>query len=213
MATGSLVNGWSNTEMVLLKNPLKFIRLVSTSLLILATSHALADYEAGLEAAQNGDYETALREFTAAAEEGLVVAQYNLAILYFSGRGVEQDFDQAFRWTVAAADQGHTQAQFNLGALYYQGQGTSRDREAALEWYTKAGNADYAPAQYNIGEMYFRGDGIRRDLVRAHAWISRAIENEHQTAGELLEEIEADMSETQLSEARRLLARLKIGLD
>ena len=182
-------------------------------LLTLLASQARADYEAGLTAAQNGDYETALREFTVAAEEGLDVAQFNLAILYFSGRGVEQNFDEAFRWTAAAADQGHTQAQFNLGALYYQGQGVRRNRETALEWYIKAGNADYAPAQYNIGEMYFRGDGIRKDLIRAHAWISRAIENDHATAADLLNEIESGMSETQLSEARRMFARLKIGLD
>ena len=199
--------------MKLFSNRLTFKYWTTSILLVLLTSQAQADYEAGLEAAQNGDYETALREFTVAAEEGLVVAQFNLAILYFSGRGVERNFDEAFRWTSAAADQGHTQAQFNLGALYYQGQGTRRDRETALEWYIKAGNADYAPAQYNIGEMYFRGDGISKDLVRAHAWISRAIENDHETAAELLEDIESGMSEAQLSEARRMLARLKIGLE
>jgi len=193
--------------------PKPLIRCAGAILFFLLASQVQADYEAGLEAAQNGDYETAAREFTAAAEEGLEVAQYNLAILYFSVVGVEQDFDEAFRWTAAAADQGHTQAQFNLGALYYQGQGTGRDRETALEWYIKAGNENYAPAQYNIGEMYFRGDGIRKDIIRAHAWISRAIENEHQTAAELLEEIEADMSDAELSEARRMFARLKIGRD
>lgn len=189
------------------------VRCTATLLLVLLTGLAYGDYEAGLEAARNGDYETALREFKIAAEDGLEMAQYNLAILYFSGRGVEQNFAEAFRWTAAAADQGHTQAQFNLGALYYEGQGTRRDRETALQWYIKAGNADYPPAQYNIGEMYFHGDGVKKDIIRAHAWISRAIENNHQTAAELLDEIEAGMSDTQLSEARRMLARLKIGLE
>ncbi|MBT8147913.1 MAG: sel1 repeat family protein [Gammaproteobacteria bacterium] len=197
--------------MKLIKARKIYLRGLSALLFVLLAGQAQADYEAGLLAAQNGDYETALQEFTVAAEEGLVVAQYNLAILYFSGRGVEQNFDEAFRWTVAAAEQGHTQAQFNLGALYYQGQGTRRDRETALEWYIKAGNADYTPAQYNIGEMYFHGDGIDKDLIRAHAWISRALENQHETAAGLLEEIEDDMSESQLRDARRMLARLKIG--
>ena len=189
------------------------LKFCSSILLLLLATQALADYEQGLIAAQNGDYETALREFTSAAEEGLMVAQYNLAILYFTGRGVQQDFTEAFRWTAAAAEQGHTEAQFNLGALYYAGQGTGRDREQAMQWYIRAGNADYAPAQYNIGEMYFRGDGIPKDSIRAHAWLSRAVENNHDSAGDLLEDIENDLSDEQLSEARRLFARLKIGLE
>jgi TPR repeat protein len=193
--------------------PLTLLRCTAVAVLILSAGRAWGDYEAGLQAAQNGDFETAFREFSVAAEDGLMMAQFNLAILYFSGRGVEQDFQQAFRWTQAAADQGHTQAQFNLGALHYEGQGTRRDREVALQWYIRAGNADYAPAQYNVGEMYYLGDGIDKDLIRAHAWLSRAIENQHETALELLQEIENDMSQAQLSEARRMFARLKIGLE
>jgi TPR repeat protein len=193
--------------------PFTLIRCTAFGLLILIAGRAWGDYETGLQAAQNGDFETAFEEFSIAAEEGLMMAQFNLAILYFSGRGVERDYQQAFRWTRAAADQGHTQAQFNLGALYYEGQGTRRDREVALQWYVRAGNADYAPAQYNVGEMYYLGDGIDKDLIRAHAWLSRAIENQHETAPELLQEIENDMTQAQLSEARRMFARLKIGLE
>ncbi|MCB1672354.1 MAG: sel1 repeat family protein [Pseudomonadales bacterium] len=192
---------------------MKPFKLTVVALLFSAFGQVAADYEDGLAAAQRGDYETALQEFKDAAEDGLMMAQYNLAILYFSGRGTEQNFAEAFRWTAAAADQGHTQAQFNLGALYYEGQGTGKNRQTALEWYEKAGSADYAPAQYNAAEMYFRGDGIERNLVRAHAWASRALENDHEEAPALLENIEADMSAAQLSEARRLFARMKIGMD
>ncbi|MEZ5492364.1 MAG: tetratricopeptide repeat protein [Gammaproteobacteria bacterium] len=192
---------------------MKIFKWFLSAWLILAANLAMADYEAGLTAAQNGDYQTALREFTVAAEEGVMMAQYNLAILYFSGRGVEPDMEQAFRWTAAAAEQGHTQAQFNLGALYYEGQGTKRDRQSALDWYIKAGNAEYTPAQYNVAEMYFLGDGIEKDLVRAHAWASRAVENDHDPARDLLENIEDDISTADLREARRLLARMKIGMD
>lgn len=189
-------------------------RLRSTVVLslLLIAGQACADYEDGLIAAQNGDYETALREFTLAAEEGLMMAQFNLGILYFSGRGTEQNFSEAFRWTAAAAEQGHTQAQFNLGALYYEGQGTERDRQQALTWYLAAANADYAPAQYNVAEMYFQGEGSGQELVRAHAWASRAIENDYEAASDLLESIEDDLSAAQLAEARRLFARMKIGM-
>lgn len=186
---------------------------ISVALLILTYSTTvLADYEAGIAAAQNGDYVTALREFTVSAEEGLDLAQYNLAILYFSGQGVEQNFEEAFRWTVAAAEQGHIAAQFNLGALYYEGQGTKQDRQTAFEWYKEAGEADYAPAQFNLAEMYYLGNGVKKDLVYAHAWVKRALENEYSFAEELLNNIEDNLSSSQLSEARRLFARMKIGL-
>ena len=61
-----------------------------------------ADYEDGLAAAQAGDYATALREFTAAAEAGLDLAQYNLATMYETGEGVAQDLVQAHFWASAA---------------------------------------------------------------------------------------------------------------
>ena len=83
---------------------------------------AQADYEAGVNAAFDGDYDTAFREFSAAAEEGLMLAQYNLGILYFTGRGVEADAEQAFRWTLAAAEQDHTAAQFNVASLFFTGE-------------------------------------------------------------------------------------------
>jgi TPR repeat protein len=181
--------------------------------LSLFSSHSVfADYEAGITAAQNGDFETAFNEFTIAAEDGLAIAQFNLAILYFSGQGVEQNVDQAFKWTAAAAEQGHITAQFNLGALYYEGQGTRRDRETAFQWYEKAANADHAPAQFNLAEMYYLGNGVKKDPIYAHAWISRAIENDYTAGQDLLEDIEDDLNSDQLREARRLFARMKIGL-
>lgn len=191
----------------------KRILTVFAGIALLATQAVRADYADGVAAAQNGDYDTAFAEFSQAAEDGLMMAQFNLAILYFSGRGVDQDFQQAFRWTMAAADQGHVQAQFNVGALYYEGQGVSRDRRQALEWYLRAGNAEYAPAQHNVAEMYYLGNGVDQDLVRAHAWASRAVENGLESSVDLLNDIEDDMSDAQLREARRLLARMKIGRD
>jgi TPR repeat protein len=103
-----------------------------------------ADYEDGVEAAAAGDYATALKEFTVAAEAGLDLAQYNLAILYFTGQGVAQDYAEALRWTKAAAEQGHLNAQFNLGALHYTGTGTAVDMAQAFAWYEQAAEGQHA---------------------------------------------------------------------
>ena len=77
-----------------MKNIFSIVCASSTFLLLLSSTVALADYEDGVEAAFSGDYDTAFKEFTIAAEEGLSLAQFNLGILYFTGQGVEQDFDE-----------------------------------------------------------------------------------------------------------------------
>ena len=65
-------------------------------LVLLCSSIAnFADYEEGVEAAFSGDFETAFREFTSAAEDGLSLAQYNLGILYFTGQGVSKNLEEA----------------------------------------------------------------------------------------------------------------------
>jgi TPR repeat protein len=183
------------------------------SILVLGVAPAVfADYEAGVNAAFDGDYDTAFEEFTAAAETGLDLAQYNLGILYFTGQGVDQDYAEAFKWTQAAAEQGHLAAQFNLGFLYYEGQGTERDPKVAMQWYEAAGNAGHGEAAFLMARMYQEGDSVDADPVLAHAWASMAISNDHQEAGSLRQKIEDDMEPALLSQARRLFARWQIEM-
>ena len=44
-----------------------------------------ADFQKGLDAAQKGDYTTAIEEWKPSAEQGNVDAQYNLGIMYNYG--------------------------------------------------------------------------------------------------------------------------------
>jgi uncharacterized protein len=175
-------------------------------------TESTGDYEAGITAAQNGDFETALREFTGAAEQGLDLAQYNLGILYYSGLGVKADHNKAYEWTKKAAEQGHLAAQFNLGTLYFNGHGTRRNPEEAFQWYSVAAQQDHAQAQYNLGTMYRDGSGVKQDYVKAHFWANVSRENEFYAAAELQQEIAALMRPEQKAQAERefiewLLAR------
>ena len=171
---------------------------------------AFGDYEDGVNAALAGDYDTAFREFTIAAEEGLDLAQYNLGILYFTGQGAEQDYEQAFRWTEAAALQGHAGAQLNLGSLYYFGNGVREDRDAAVEWYGNSARAGNAAAAFTLAEMYRDGDHVDRDPVQAHAWAAWAARYDHPEGGTMMDELEDRLQPEQLSEARRIFARWQI---
>ena len=73
-----------------------------------------ADFDAGLEAYHEGDYEAALQAFKPLAERGDAIAQYRLGLMYKNGEGVPQDDVEAVRWFRKAAEQGHAGAQSYL---------------------------------------------------------------------------------------------------
>lgn len=214
------------------------LRALCCAIALFASPGVLADYEDGVNAAFKGDFETALHEFTLAAEAGLDLAQYNLGILYFTGQGVERDVVEAFRWTEAAALQGHVAAQFNLGSLYYAGDGVEANPEKAVEMFRLAGRAGHANAALILANMFadgelsttdamagepglfdrltsyvselFYGSPANDDLVMAHTWANVAIANESGEADVLRTELEGRMSDEELSRARRQFAQWQI---
>ena len=144
-----------------------WVTLLTWISLPFTTVPAAADYEDGVNAAFAGDFDTAFREFSLAAQQGLDLAQYNLAILYFTGQGVDQDYEQAFRWTEAAAVQGHINAQANLASLYLEGTGVTRNVAQAINWFSAAARSGHASAAMTLTAMYRDGEPIGQDIVQA----------------------------------------------
>ena len=71
----------------------------------LAASLAVAGpLEDGAEAAERGDYATALRLTRQLAEEGYAVAQNNLGLMYLEGKGIPQKEYVAMRLFRRAAE-------------------------------------------------------------------------------------------------------------
>ena len=116
-----------------------------------------------------GDYATALRLLRSLAAQNDVTAEFNLGIVYDSGRGVPVDHAEALRWYAKAADQGYPLAQFNLGVAYEQGKFLVQDYAAAARWYSKSADQGYAGAEANLGILYFNGQGVpQRRCRRRH---------------------------------------------
>ncbi|MFB3134408.1 MAG: tetratricopeptide repeat protein [Rhodospirillales bacterium] len=148
----------------------------AVALVLVLTAHARADLDAGISAYKRGDYATALAEFTQAAEQGSVVAQINLAAMYYKGQGVPRDDAEAAKWYRKAADQGDAVAQNNIGLMYDDGRGVPQDYGEAVKWYRLAAEHGQTGAQFNLGVMYRNGLGVGQDPAEAALWFQRAAE-------------------------------------
>ena len=120
--------------------------------------------DAALEAAQQGDFATALSIWRPLAEQGNAAAQFNLGLMYEKGDGVRKDEQEAARWYYKAALQGHVGAQLNLGTMYDEGKGVAEDNRKAAQWYNQAATKGEVAASTNLaimrqfGEEVFEGE-------------------------------------------------------
>jgi TPR repeat protein len=110
---------------------------------------AWADFKAGMEAYNRGDFATALREWRPLAEQGDASAQFSVGLSYENGDGVPRDYAIARQWYEKAAAQGDAKAQLYLGLQSAFGQGGPVDLVQAHMWYSlAAGNGHLGAAVY-----------------------------------------------------------------
>src|SRR5215472_7185696 len=136
-------------------------RMVAVALAAIAAHPAASAQDARENAVERavgaalraGDFRQAAAILERMAKSGNAEAQYQLASLYRSGRGVAQDDALAFKWMQAAAEQGHVRAQFNLGTMYVAGRGAPRDDAKARAWLEKAAAGGYEEAGRFLGSL------------------------------------------------------------
>lgn len=117
-------------------------------------------------------------EYIKSAEAGDSKAQYNLAVCYANGEGVEQDFEKAMFWWQKAAEQGDVDAQSAIGRLYLKGLGVEVDMDKAFEWTERAAKGGCADAMANLGILYYvMGWGVETNLDKSGEWLIKAAEN------------------------------------
>ena len=168
----------------------------------LAAPVGAQDFQAGLTAAQAGDYATALENWLPLAEQGYAGARYNLGLIYANGYGVPQDYAEAVRWYRLAAEQGHARAQNDLGSMYVNGEGVLQDYAEAEYWSRLAAEQGHAQAQLNLGVMYDFGQGVPQDYVSAHMWYNIASANGEEIAAERRNSLAEQMTPDQIADAQ-----------
>ncbi len=130
------------------KTTVSLFMVMGLSLILAAPTWA--DFQAGLEAADRGDYRTAVKEFQLSAERGDVKARYSLGVMYQLGLGVPQDDQETVRWYQLAAEQGDASAQHNLGMMYFEGKGVPKNDVQAYLWMSLAAGQGTELARKNL---------------------------------------------------------------
>ena len=132
---------------------------------------------------KDSDPQKTFKWFMKAAEQGHPEAQFNVGVMHYYERGVEQNFQKAFEWFTRAAEQSdHVPAQYNLGSMYSKGEGVEQNFQKAVEWWEKAAQQNLAVAQFDLGVTYAEGDWIAKDLQKAFEWFLKAAKQGHPDA-------------------------------
>ena len=128
------------------------------------------------------------------AEAGDAFAQAELAVRYYSGRGVEQDYAQAFFWAERAAAEGVGSAELLLGVMYLAGEGVEQDYAKAYEIFCRLAECGDLLYQTCAGICSIRlgaeGERGKPNPENVHyqaavSWFSKAAE-QRDAAGEMM---------------------------
>ena len=138
------------------------------------TNTAQQMYENGLSHYHKEEYLEAVSWFRKAAVLGYADAQYQLALCYFKGIGVDLDTSKGVNWLQKSAGNGHLESQYILGAAYLDGEGVKKDLSKSSYWFKRSAEQGYAKSQEALGTCYFNGYGVPKDVSQAAYWYEKA---------------------------------------
>ena len=101
-------------------------------LLFLVVNVYSSDLQDGFKEYTNKQYKKAAIFFEKAAINGSSKAEFLLASLYDTGKGVNQNNKKALYWYEKAAINGNVNAQFLLAMKYEKGEGVKKDLKKAF---------------------------------------------------------------------------------
>lgn len=157
----------------------KTYRAVSIITLLLVFSQAVFSaesdqFEKGLDAYNQGDYQSAYKIISPIASKGDPSALNLLGMMNELGLGIPKNAKKAVTYYRQAADKGYSYAQYNLAVSYDTGVGVPINYREAVKWYERAAKQGASFSQYNLGVMYEQGRGTRKDYKKAAYWYQKA---------------------------------------
>ena len=114
------------------------------------------------------------------------VAQFIIGIMYFMGKGLEQDTELGVKYFTDSAELGVVGAQVALGEIYYFGSKDGVievDYDKSCKWLSLAAEQGDAGAECDLGTMYYRGEGIEQNYKEAFKLFKHSAEKGDFNAG------------------------------
>jgi TPR repeat protein len=168
---------------------------------------AMAGFAEGATAYNSKNYAVALKEIRPLAQAGNADAQHLLGLMYYMGRGVQQDYKTALQWHRKAALQGKADAQYVVGAMYYTGNAVIQDHKQAVTWFRKAAEQNHPDALHALGLMYrYHTAGMPQDNVIAYMLWNLAAANGSANAPEQRANVAKIMTHEQTGALQRFAA-------
>lgn len=120
----------------------------------------------GLDAYENGKYQTAYNILSKKYILKNPDVQTTIGQMYLYGHVVEADYGKAMKYFILAASERYT-AQFYIGLMFDDGLGVVRDEKKAAYWYRLAAENGSCEAQNNLGVLYYTGKGVPQNHEKA----------------------------------------------
>ena len=122
-----------------------------------------------------------------AAKRGSRQAQYELALCFRDGRGVEVDLSKALYWMRQAAEAGLPEAQLELGVLLVQdlpikgkkNSSTFEHDNESFYWILRAAKNGLPEAQIELAQLFIEGRYVHRNPSTGFYWLKRAAKAGH----------------------------------
>lgn len=140
--------------------------------LLLLLSLALPSFAA--EAVTPEELEQQIAQWRLAAEAGDVLSQKELANLYYSGLGVEQNYKEALKWLTMCAEAGDLICAKGVGGIYFDGLGIPEDETEGFKWLKIAADGELPSGQSAVGYCYLSGRGVPVDDYQAFKYNNMA---------------------------------------
>jgi TPR repeat protein len=119
-----------------------------------------------------GDYISAMKYLTKAAELGNAIAHYNLALLYRKGQVVEKDKEKEIHYLEEAAIRGHPVARHDLGCE----EAENGRFERARKHFIIAVNLGDHSSLSNVKRLYAEGHASKEDYADALSAYQAAVD-------------------------------------
>ncbi|AYC99478.1 tetratricopeptide repeat protein [Neorhizobium sp. NCHU2750] len=129
--------------------------------------YAAAMVNYGMLMGRLGDDKAEISYYQKAADNGNVLAAYNLGVAYRDGLGTTANVKTALDWFEKAAAAGDDTAAFNIGSIYDEGKLVPADDQTAIAWYDLAAQRGNVDAMINLAIMYETGEGITANMQKA----------------------------------------------